>query len=447
MRIQLSDHFTYARLLRFSLPSMIMMLFTSIYGIVDGLFVSNFVGTLPFAALNLVLPYLFLLTGPGYMLGTGGTAVIASTLGRGRSRVANGYFSKIVLVTALSGIAIFILGQILLEPVMRLFGAEGELLALSLQYGRIVLIGLPFMMLLDSCQSFFVAAEKPKLGLLIIVVGGFSNAVLDALFIVVFGWGLIGAATATVIGMVIGAIWSIWYFRHPNDSLLHLGRPYGSKYMLWRVCSNGLSEMLSMTASSIVTFLYNYQLMKWAGPDGIAAYGIIMYISFIFAAVYIGYALGAAPIVSYHYGAKNRPELENVFCRSMHILIFFGLATVILLEAAAVPLTGIFVGYDPDLWQFTLHGLRLYSLAFFISSLNYFASAFFTALNNGRVSAILAFSRTMLWETASVLILPQFLGLLGIWLAFPVSELLSFLGSLYCYVHYSARYGYRMHLY
>ncbi len=442
MRIQLSDHFTYRTLLRFSLPSMIMMVFTSIYGVVDGWFVSNFVGSTPFAAVNLVMPVLYFLSGPGYLLGTGGTAVVAATLGQKKRHLANGFFSSLIQTTAAAGIIVLILGQWMLQPALQLFGAQGTLLAESLHYGRIALLGVPFLMLQDAFQSFFAAAEKPRLGLEIIIAAGITNALLDALFIIVLDWGLTGAAAATVLGMAVGGLLPVLYFIRPNTSLLRLGKGIYSARILGRACLNGSSEMVNVAASSLVTFLYNYQLLKWAGPDGVAAYGVVMYLSFIFAAVYIGYAMGASPVIAYHLGAKNREELHNLFRRSMHILAAFSLTTFSITQLFASPLTALFVGYDQHLWAFTLQGMRWYSLAFLFSTFNYFGSAFFTALNNGLVSGLLAFVRTLVLEPLCIIIFPLLYGTTGIWAAFPIAEICTCLITVSTFYRLGSRYGY-----
>ena len=430
MRIQLSEHFTYPKLLRFTLPSIIMMIFTSIYGVVDGIFVSNFVGKIPFAAINLIMPLLMVLGALGFMIGTGGTAITAKTLGEGKPGQANQYFSLLVYAAAIGGIAISLLGELALRPVSAALGARGEMLEDCVLYGRILLASQPFFILQNVFQSFFVAAEKPKLGLYVTVGAGVTNIVLDALLVAVFPLGLAGAAVATSVSQLVGGLAPVLYFARQNSSLLRLGKTRCYSRVLLRACANGSSKLMSNISTSIVTILYNFQLMRLAGDDGIAAYGTVMYVAFIFAAISIGYAVGSAPLVGYHYGAGNNGELQSLLRKSLVLNGAAGAAMTALAAAAAVPLAGIFVGYDRDLFAITVHGLRLFSVSFLFSGFNIFASSFFTALNNGLVSAAISFLRTMVFQCAGVLILPAFLELDGIWLSVTAAELAALAVSL-----------------
>ena len=422
MRIQLSEHFSYSKLLRFTLPSIIMMIFTSIYSVVDGLFVSNFVGKTPFAALNLVYPILMILGSLGFMAGTGGSAIVAKTMGEGKPELANQYFSLLVFASAAAGAVISLAGILLARPISRALGAEGEMLEYCVLYARIILAANPFFILQNVFQSFFVTAEKPKLGLAVIVGAGLTNIVLDALLVAVFRCGLAGAAAATAVSQAVGGLAPVVYFLGKNDSLLRLVRPRFDGRVLLKTCTNGSSELMSNISGSLVNILYNFQLMRLAGEDGVAAYGAVMYVSFIFAAVFIGYAIGSAPVVSYHYGAGHSDELHSLLCKSMVLTALAGAAMAAAGAAVSAPLAGLFVGYDQGLCQLTVRGFRLYAVSYLLCGFNIFGSSFFTALNNGLASAAISFLRTLVFQCASVLVLPVFLGVDGIWLAISVAE-------------------------
>lgn len=425
MKIQLSEHFTYKKLLRFVLPSIVMMIFTSIYGVVDGLFVSNYVGKTAFAAVNLVMPLLMMLSALGFMMGTGGSAIVAKTLGQGDKERANRYFSMMVYVTVVGGVVLTVLGLVFLRPIVTALGAEGEMIGECLIYGRISLASLTFFMVQNVFQSFFVAAEKPHLGLGVMVAAGVTNMVLDYLFIAILGWGIAGAAAATAAGETVGGIVPLIYFFRKNTSLLRLTKTKIKGKILLKACTNGSSELMTNLSMSLVNMLYNVQLMRLAGEDGVAAYGVIMYVNFIFLATFIGYSIGSAPIVGYHFGAQNHYELKNLFQKSMRLIGGWGGLLMLLAFALSGPLAQFFVGYDAKLLAMTSHGLRLYALAFLVSGFNIYGSAFFTALNNGLVSAVISFLRTLVFQMAAVLILPRLLGLNGIWLAVLVAELLA----------------------
>lgn len=425
MRIQLSDHFSYGRLIRFTLSSIVMMIFTSIYSVVDGLFVSNFVGKTPFAAINLIMPILIILGALGFMIGTGGSAIVAKTLGEGDPARANRYFSMLVYTTVVGGAVLAAAGELSLPLVSELLGAEGAMLQDCILYGRIILAALPAFMLQNVFQSFMITAEKSRLGLAVTVAAGLTNMVLDFVFIVPLGWGLAGAAIATAISQVIGGAVPIVYFARKNDSLLRLTKAKFEGRILLRTCTNGSSELMSNISASIVTMLYNFQLMRLAGEDGIAAYGVVMYVNFVFSAIFIGYSIGAAPVIGYHYGAQNHAELKNLFRRSLVLVVISGVAMTVLAELLAQPLTHVFVGYDAGLYALTVRGFMLYSISFLVSGVNIFGSAFFTALNNGLVSAAISFLRTLVFQVAAVLLLPLLLGIDGIWLAIVTAELLA----------------------
>lgn len=442
MEIKLSDHFDCKRLLRFTMPSVVMMMFTSVYGVVDGLFVSNFAGKTPFAAINIILPYIMLFTTVGFMFGTGGSALVSRIMGEGDPKKANRLFSLIIYSLIALGIIFTIIALLSLRSVSRILGAEGEMLEYCVLYGKITMPALTPYILQIAFHSFCPAAGKPKLGLGVTVAAGVTNIVLDGLFVGVLGAGLAGAAAATAISQLLGGFVPLIYFALPNDSLLRLGRTGFDSAAMLKVCSNGSSEMLTNMSLSLVNILYNFQLMKYAGENGIAAYGVIMYINFIFIAVFIGYSIGSAPIVSFSYGAENHRELKSIFKKSLALIGGFSLGLTLLAQVLARPLSGVFVGYDVRLADMTHRAFMLYSSAFLIMGFNIYASSFFTALNNGLVSAAISFLRTIFFQTAAVFILPVFMGLDGIWLALAAAELLSLFVSISFLLNGRKKYGY-----
>ena len=429
MHISLSEHFNYRKLLRFTFPSIIMMIFTSVYGVVDGLFVSNFVGKTPFAAINLIWPFLQILGCGGFMLGTGGSALVSKTMGEGDKDKANRYFSLLVITTVVLGIAITIPGMFLIEPVAVLLGADEAMLPYCVTYGRILLAAQTAFMLQGVFQSFLVTAERPALGLLVTVGAGVTNMVLDFLFIAVFQWGLVGAALATILSQTVGGVVPLIYFLLPNKSPLRLTLPRmrltACLAVIGRVSVNGSSELMTNISMSVVSMLYNYQLMRLAGEDGIAAYGVMMYVSFVFIAVFIGFAVGSAPIVGFHYGAGNHGELKSLLRKSLTLTVLAGIGMAVLSAALSTPLSGIFVGYDEGLYELTRHGFLLYSASFLFAGFGIFGSSFFTALGNGGISAAISFLRTLVFQVAAVLILPLLFDIDGIWFSVTAAELLA----------------------
>lgn len=402
-----------------------MMVFTSIYSVVDGLFVSNYVGKDPYTALNLIWPLIMGMGALGFMMGSGGSAIVAKTLGEGKSEDARRYFSMVVYVTIIGSLLLSAIGLIFIRPISIALGSTEELLPYSMLYGRILLISLTFFMLQNVFQSFFATAEKPKLGLLIIVIAGVSNMILDYVFIVVFQWGLAGAAIATAVSQVIGGGIPLFYFLRHNSSLLRLVVTRFELRPLWKTCTNGSSELMTNLSSSLVNILYNLQLMKLTGQDGVAAFGTIMYVFFIFIAIYIGYAMGCAPLIGYHYGAGNHKELKNLLTKSLVLMGILGVLLTIAAEVLAAPLSKLFVGYDPELYALTCHAFRLYAFSFLVTGFNIYGSAFFTALNNGGLSAAISFLRTLLFQVAMIYLLPIFFDLDGIWLAVTAAECLT----------------------
>ena len=425
MNIQLSDHFNYKKLLRFTFPSILMMIFTSVYGVVDGFFVSNFVGKTPFAAVNFIMPFLMILGAVGFMFGTGGSALISKTMGEGNKEKAKQLFSLLVYVSAACGIVITVLGIIFIRPLAAFLGAEGELLDNCVTYGRIILIALPAYILQYEFQSFFVTAGKPQLGLAVTVAAGVSNMVLDALLVAVFPLGLSGAAAATAVSQCVGGIIPLIYFARPNSSLLRLTKTVFDGKALLKTCTNGSSELMSNISMSLVSMLYNVQLIKYAGEDGVAAYGVLMYVNMIFLAAFIGYSVGTAPIVGYHYGAENHNELKNLIKKSLVIIGVFSVVMFIAAEVLAKPLAVVFVGYDQGLLQLTLRGFMIYSFSFLFAGIAIYGSSFFTALNNGLISALISFLRTLVFQIAAVIIFPMFWQIDGIWISIAAAELMT----------------------
>lgn len=428
--IQLSDHFTYGKLLRFVLPSIVMMVFTSIYGVVDGLFVSNFVGKTSFAAINLIMPVLMIFGGIGFMLGTGGSALVAKTLGEQKPDKAKRYFTMMIWTTLIVGVTVSLAGIAVMRPIAVFLGADESMLPDCVLYGRITMIFNVTFMLQNVFQGFLITAEKPKLGLATTVAAGLTNMALDALFIGIFKWEVAGAALATGLSQCVGGLVPLVYFLRPNTSLLRLTKTRLEIKPILRACGNGASEMVSNVTASVVGMLYNFQLLKYAGENGVASYGVLMYVQFIFVAVFIGYSIGSAPVVGYHYGAGNHEELKGLLRKSILLMGVIGFCMVLVAQILAAPLSKVFVGYDPELFSMTVRALRIASSAFLVVGFNIFASSFFTALNNGGVSAAISFLRTFIFKLSAVLILPMLLELDGIWWSDVTAEVFAFVISV-----------------
>lgn len=413
--IRLSDHFSYRRLLRFAFPSILMMVFTSIYGVVDGYFISNYVGKTPFAAVNFIMPFLMLLGALGFMLGAGGSALIGKYLGENRGEDANRLFSTLVLLSVAAGLVIAALGEIFLPAVAKALGAEAQLLPGCVRYGRIILLGLPALMLQFEFQSFFVTAEKPKMGLYVTLAAGGCNMLLDWLLVGVLRWDIEGAALATVASQAVGGLIPVIWFWRPNTSLLRIGKPRWDLRDLGKVLGNGSSEFVSNISMSVVSMLYNAQLLKYAGEDGVAAYGVLMYVCFIFISIFVGFSVGTAPIISFHFGARDTDELKSLLRKGLRLIAGFALAMLLAGELFAKPLSELYVGYDQVLMQMTIRGFRITSISFFFAAFPIFGSSFFTALNDGKSSALISFLRQLVFQVGSVLLLPLAFGLDGVW--------------------------------
>ena len=425
MKIQLSDHFTCSKLLRYTLPSIVMMVFTSIYGVVDGFFVSNFVGKTPFTAVNFIMPVLMILGAAGFMLGTGGGALIAKTMGEGKREEANRLFSLVIYVGIGCGAALAALGLVFIRPIAAALGAQGQMLEDSVTYARIILCAIPAFVLQYEFQCLFATAEKPTLGLYVTVAAGVTNMVLDALFVAVLRWGLEGAAAATALSQCVGGVMPLVYFAHPNSSLLRLGRTKFDGRALWRACTNGVSELMSSISASVVSMLYNAQLLRYAGEDGVAAYGVLMYVSLVFQAVFIGYSVGTAPVISYHYGAQDHGELRNLRRTSTAVTAVFAAAMFAAAQLLGKPLSLLFVGYDQELLKMTVHAFSIFSFSFLFSGFAIFGSSFFTALNNGLVSAVISFLRTLVFQVSAVIIFPTIWDVDGIWMSIAAAEVMA----------------------
>lgn len=442
MKISLSDHFTYRKLLKFVAPSAVMMMFTSIYGVVDGLFVSNYVGKVPFAAINLVMPFIMILGGIGFMIGTGGSALVSKTLGEGDRKKANRYFTMMIYLSLICGVAASVIGFVFIRPISYLLGATDAMIGDCVEYGRMIFLFTTAFMMQNVFQSFLVTAEKPRLGLLATVGAGVTNMALDAWFIAGLGWGVKGAALATGISQTVGGILPLIYFLRPNSSLLKITRTKLEGRPVFLAVTNGSSELMSNISASVVSMIYNIQLMKFAGEDGVAAYGVLMYVQFVFIALFIGYAIGSAPIIGYHYGAINHSELKNMLKKSIVIMSISGIIMTLLAQALALPLAKVFVGYDEGLFDMTVHAFRVFSFSFILAGINIFASSFFTALNNGAVSAAISFLRTLIFQSTAVIVLPMIWELDGIWLSITVAEVFALIISVTFLVTKRKKYNY-----
>ena len=442
MKIQLSDHFSYSKLIKFTLPTIAMMIFTSIYGVVDGVFVSNCVGSDAFAAVNLIMPIIMILGSVGFMIGTGGSAIVSKTLGEGKKEKANEYFSMLVYLCVVSGVILSVIGIIFTGPIAVLLGAKGSIAKDCVTYGRTVFFMLTGLFLQNAFQSFLVVAEKPKLGLFVTLLAGFTNMFLDFLFVYVLRFGDFGAALATGISQFVGSVIPIIYFAGGKNNVLKLTKCRFNKDIIIKTCINGSSEMVTNMSMSLVNILYNMQLMKYIGTNGVVAYGIIMYVGFIFVGTYMGYAVGSAPVISYHYGAGNKDELKNLFKRSLTIIIVSSVVMTLIAEIIAGYLAGIFVSYDNNLLELTTEAIRIYAVSYLISGINIFASSFFTALNNGVVSAVISFMRMFVFQVVMILFLPVVLGISGIWTAVIAAEVLSVVISVMFLVKNRKKYSY-----
>lgn len=444
MKIQLSSHFNYRKLIRFTLPSIAMMIFTSIYGVVDGFFVSNYAGKTPFAAVNLIMPFLMIVATVGFMFGTSGTAIVAKTLGEKDSKKANEYFSLFTYITFFLGLVFAILGFVFIRPIATFLRAEGELLENCVVYARIILTALPFYSLQLLFQSFFVTAEKPELGLFVTIISGVTNMILDAVLVILLPqeYKLAGAAIATALSQVVGGGVPLIYFFSKNKSILRLGKTKIYKNAIFKACTNGSSEFMSNISMSIVSMLYNVQLLKYSGENGVAAYGVMMYVSMIFSGAFIGYSIGTAPVIGYNFGSKNNKELKGILKKSLIMIGIFAIIMVISAQLLANTLANIFVGYDSQLKALTVSGFRIFALSFLFMGFAIFSSGFFTALNDGLTSALISFLRTLLFQASAVLILPLIWEINGVWWSIVVAEFMAVVFSVIFLIAKRKKYNY-----
>ncbi len=442
MKISLSDHFTYKRLFRFIFPTIVMMVITSVYSIVDGFFVSAVVGKNAFAAVNLIMPALIALSAFGFMIGTGGSALVSRTLGEKKKELANQYFSMLVYVVIGVGLLLSITGFIFMPQIAKLLGASELILNDCVIYGRVIMIALTFFMLQNTFQSFLITAERPRMGLVISIITGVNNIVFDFILVYVCGMGVLGAALATAMSQIIGGLVPLIYFARNNSSHLKLVKTKIKFRALGHACLNGSSEMVTNLSTSFVGMLYNLQLLRIAQEDGVAAYGVVMYVSFIFLALFFGYSLGCGPIVAYHYGAENTKELKNLFKKSMTITVVAAMIMTVLGILLSSPLSHLFVGYDAELMAMTVRGMALYSFSFLLCGFNIFTSAFFTALSNGPISALISFLRTLVFQVATILILPGLIGIDGVWISIVVAEAATIIVTILLLIGYRKKYQY-----
>lgn len=442
MRIQLSEHFTYKKLIEFTIPTIVMMIFTSIYGVVDGIFVSNCVGSDAFAAVNLIMPAIMILGTLGFMIGTGGSALVSKTIGEGDKEKANRYFSMLIYLLVIVGIILTTCGIGLVSPMAKLLGADESMLEDCITYGRTLLIFLVPFCLQNAFQSFLIVAEKPTFGLTISIISGITNMILDFLLIYVFKMGVLGAALATGMSQVVGAIVPVIYFATKKNHVLQFKKTKFELKPILQACTNGSSEMLTNLSMSLVNMLFNVQLMKYAGSDGVVAFGIIMYVGFIFVGTYLGYSIGTAPIIGYHYGAENKEELKNLLKKSFKLIAITSIIMTGLAEILSKLLASIFVSYDAGLLEITTNAIRIFATSYLISGFNIFSSSFFTALNNGFVSAVISFLRTLVFQIIMIFLLPLIWGINGIWLAVLFAEILALIVSVACLVVNRKKYEY-----
>lgn len=442
-QIQLSDHFTSGRLIRFTLPSILMMIFTSIYGMVDGFFISNLVGKTAFAAVNLIMPMLQIFGGVGAMLGVGGSALVAKTLGENDIPRSRRYFTMMMYMMLGTSVFFTITGIVFLKPIAHLFGATEAMMGDVVTYGAICLAFNTALQAQYTFQSYLVTAEKPKLALGVVIAAGVTNMVLDYVFMAFFSMGVAGAALATGLSQcVAGIIPLVWFLSKSNKSALRFTKTRLEWKPMLLACGNGASEMMSSVSGLIIGILYNWQLMRWSGEDGVAAYGVVMYAAFVFLGVFNGYSQGSSPIVGYHHGAQNHEEVRNVLKRSLVIL---GSAAVVLTVVAiggAGFLSSIFVGYDAELLEMTTRAFRICAIPFLVMWFNMYTSCFFTALNDGAVSAAISFMRSLVLPLICVIVMPTIWHLDGVWFSLVGSELLGVFVSLFFLIGKRKKYHY-----
>ena len=447
--IHLSDHFTYKKILRFTIYPILMMLITSIYWIVDGFFISNYVGPSAFAGVNLIFPVVMIVACIGFMFGSGGAALVSKKLGEGDSDGANKTFSLITYVTLGTGLILSLIFFFLVRPIAMGFASINQVEASEAMidsaevYGRIMVGGVFLYIMQGYFHSFFSVNEKSSLGFLFTLISGLTNMLLDYLLIGVFRAGVVGAACASLSGMFISAVGPFLYFRFGKNNLIKLGKPRWNLNEITQSIANGSSEFVSNVSGSIVTIVFNVQLLKYIGEVGVSAYGIIGYVCFVFFAIFIGYSIGIAPVIGYNYGAKNPVELTNVLRKSFVIISVSGVAMTLLSAGLADPITRIFSAGVGELHTLGVRAMRIFSICYLMAGFSMFGSSFFTALNNGLISALISFCRTLVFQLGSVFVLPLIVGVDGIWFSIIVAEFLSMVMTIIFISARRRKYGYR----
>lgn len=438
----ISERLNLPRLFLACVPMILMMISISIYSVVDGFFVSNFAGKIQFAAVNLIYPFIMVVGSLGFMMGTGGTALVAKKMGEGKTEEAKKLFFNCFVVTVALGVVFSSIFVFLLPKIAEGLGADEAMLPYCVDYGRILILGITFFNLQNMFQPFFAASGRPGLGFAITIGAGVANIVFDAIFVAGAGWGCVGAAWGTVIGQVVGGFLPVIYYFAKNKSALRLVPAKMQWGAIFKMGANGLSEFVSQIAVSVLSMIMNVLLMKHYQENGVSAYGIICYVWLIFAATFIGLCMGISPRISYVYGEKNKPELRRLTQRALALFIFAGLFEFIMAEALTVPLSYAYAGYDEGLRQLTCHASFIYSIIYLALGINMFGSSFFTALNNGLVSALLSFARLMLFEAVSVYLCSLFWQGDGIWWGVVIGEALGFVMNFLVIFIHGKRYGY-----
>lgn len=442
MSYKISEHFNIKKIIIFTLPSIGMMLISSIYGVVDGFFVSNYIGSNAFAAVNIVWPFEMILGSFGLMIGAGGSALVSKTMGEQKYDLANRYFSMLIIFVIIFGMFISILGIIFNPYIIHLLDLDQETINNCNIYANVLFIFLIFFMLQNIFQSFNIVASKPEMGIITMILSGITNILLDYIFIVILNMGIFGAALATGLSQFAGAIVPFIFFINKNSTLLRIKFVKIDFKIILKTSYNGISEMLSSISFSLVSILYNIILLSYIGINGVNAYGVILYISYIFISIYFGYSMGISPIISYNYGAKNKKELNNIFNISLVLICSVSILLTFIGYIFAKQLSSIFVNYDKELLNLTTHALHINVFSFLFCGYNIFASSLFTALNNGTVSLILSFLRSLIIQVVCILTIPILFGSEGIWFAGVVSDIISLIISIIFIFKYRNKYGY-----
>ena len=419
-----------------------MMLFTSMYGVVDGLYLSHFSGKEAFAAITLIIPLPLLIGAWAYMIGAGGSAVIAKAIASDRQKDANEYFSFLVLISVLGSILLAGIGEIFLEPCAKLLGANDEMLPFCMTYGRILIAAVPLYVLQNVFQSFLTVAEHPKIGLAINLVSAFLNMALNFVFIRITNEVVTAVALATVVSQFVGGITPFVFFVRSKSTTLRFGRPHMPMSLLGPVFANGVSEFVSEIFHPLASVMYNYKLMELTGLNGVAAYGVLMNVGFLFGSVFLGFAVGSAPLFTYKYEREDHDELHSLFIKSTISVVLMGFLLYGVACMIEGPFAAEFFGGDELLITMTEEAFALHSLSYMVMGLAVFASAFFTAIHDSRVSFLISFLRTLLFEVLAILLLPMLFDLNGVWAASLTSEVLTLLVTVGLLISKKEKYQY-----